>query len=306
MSANAQNTNVPSTNSMAMWSLVVSAVTLLLVAVNTFGGNAGVQKAIENVEAMKVGGSDNYAIVKEIYASDAFKTSQKTSLEAAKQQMAGAAPTDTTTPPTDTTTTPPTDTTTPPSADAGKKITAEQLAAIKSAGLWDGSKDAKIILLEYSDLQCPFCKRHHDNGTIKSLLTKYDGKISHSFRQFPLSFHPYATPGANASLCAADQGGTEMFYKYIDGVFTKDLTAESVLTDVATDLKLDMTKFADCMTKKPHSATVTAEMNEGQTLFAINGTPGNVMINTETLEWVAVAGAYPASEFEKTLDLWTK
>ena len=304
MSANAQN-NVPSTNSLSMWSLVVSAVTLLLVAVNTFGGNAGVQKAIENVEAMKVGGAENYAIVKKIYASDAFKSSQKTSLEAAEKQMAGAAPTDTTTPPTDTTT-PPADTTTPPTADAAKKITAEQLAAIKAGGLWDGAKDGKIILLEYSDLQCPFCKRHHDNGTIKSLLAKYDGKISHSFRNFPLSFHPYALPGANAVLCASDQGGAEMYYKFIDAVFTKDLTAESILTDVATDLKLDLAKYNDCMAQKPHAAQITAETNEGQTLFAVSGTPGNVMINTETLEWVAVAGAYPASEFEKTLDLWTK
>jgi len=97
-----------------------------------------------------------------------------------------------------------------------------------------------------------------------------------------------------------------LFYKFIDSIFAKELTAESILLDVATELKLDMPKYNECMTKKTHGAQITAETNEGQSLFGVSGTPGNVMINTETLEWVVVAGAYPASEFEKTLDMWTK
>ncbi len=299
MTANSQkNANFWDTNSHLITS-VASVLTLLLVVFNTFGG-AGVKRAIEEVEAMKVGGQENYEIVKKIYASDAFKASQKSSLESAQQQMAWAAAETT---PTDTTATTPDAEAT---ADAKKTITKEQLEAIKKTGQWDGAKNGKVILLEYSDLQCPFCKRHHDNGTIKSLLAKYDGKISHSFRHFPLSFHQFAAPGANAVLCAADQGGTDVYYKFIEGVFAKSLSSEQILFDVAKELKLDEAKFKDCMDKKPFAATVTAEMNEGQSLFGVTGTPGNVMINTETLEWVAVAGAYPASEFEKTLDLWTK
>lgn len=291
MTANAQNTNP---NSRQTINAVLSGVTLLLVAFSTFGGNPGVQRAIEEVEAMKVGGSENYAIVQKIYSSDAFKAQQKSSLEAAQQQMEGsaAAPTEPTAD-------------TAPAEPAKNTITKEQLEAIKKMGYWDGAKDGKIILLEYSDLQCPFCKRHHDNGTIKSLLEKYSGKISHSFRNFPLSFHQFAAPGANAVFCAADQNA-DNFYPFINAVFAKSLGAEQTLFDVAKELKLDEAKFKDCMDKKTFAATVTAEMNEGQSLFGVTGTPGNIMINTETLEWVSVAGAYPASEFEKTLDLWTK
>ena len=47
-------------------------------------------------------------------------------------------------------------------------------------------------------------------------------------------------------------------------------------------------------------------MSEWSTLFWVTGTPWNVILNTESGEYVLVAGAYPTSEFEKTLDLWTK
>lgn len=97
-----------------------------------------------------------------------------------------------------------------------------------------------------------------------------------------------------------------MYYKFLDVAFTKGLTAESVLFDTAKELKLDEAKFKACMDAKTHAATRGSEMTEGQNLFGVTGTPGNVMINTETKEFVVVAGAYPASEFEKTLDLWTK
>lgn len=274
---------------------VLSVVTLLLVAFNTFGGSMGVQKAIEDVEAMKVWGAENYAIVKEIYASEAFKSQQKQSLEAAKTQMAWAAvePTDTAQP-----------TETQPAA--AKTLTDDQIAAIQKIGYWKGNKDARILFLEYSDLECPFCKRHHDNNTVEWLMDKYKDKIYLSFRNFPLSFHPLAAPGANATYCVADQGWADKYFAFVDAVFTKGLTSEQVLFDSAKELGMDEAKFKTCMDEKPFAATRNAEMTEGQQLFAVNGTPGNVMINLDTKEYVVVAGAYPASEFEKTLDQWVK
>lgn len=287
----------------SLLSLVLSVVTLLMVAFNTFWANGGVKNALEEVEAMKVGGAENYEIVKKIYTSEAFKSQQKTSLETAQKQMEWAAPAA----PTDAAAQPEAAAPAPAAAaPAAKTLTDEQIATIKKLWFWDGAKDGQILFLEYSDIQCPFCKRHHDNGTVAGLIKKYDGKISHSFRNFPLSFHPFAAPGANATYCAADQGWAEMFYKFLDLAFTKGLTAESVLFDAAKELKLDEAKFKACMDAKTHAVARGAEMTEGQSLFGVTGTPGNVMINTTTKEFVVVAGAYPASEFEKTLDIWTK
>ena len=292
------NNNLTMNNN--LFNTVLSVITLGLVAFNTFGGS-NITDAIEKVEAMKVGGEENYAIVKKIYDSPAFKASQKQSLEAAQQQMEGTTPTDTTT--TDTTVSGTTDTTVAPTAN--NTLTDDQIAAIKKMGIWQGDKDAKILFLEYSDLQCPFCKRHHDSATVATLMTKYGDKMAHSFRNFPLSFHQYANAGANATLCAADQS-EEKFWKFIDVVFTKTLSSEQILYDAAKEVGLNEAEFKTCMTENKFATQWNAEMSEGQSLFGVSGTPGNVMINTDTKEYVVVAGAYPASEFEKTLDLWTK
>lgn len=287
----------------SLLSLVLSVVTLLLVAFNTFGGNAGVMKALEQVEAMKVGGAENYEIVKKIYNSDAFKSQQKTSLEAAAAQMAGAdaKPADAAQPeaaaPAEETA---------PAADAAKKISLDEVKKIKDSALLVGPKDAKILIVEYSDLQCPFCKRHHDNKTLQTLVDKYNGKVAKTLRQFPLGFHQYAQKAGEAAYCYADGTDAEKYYKFVDGVFAKTLSSDTVPFDVAKDLGADEATFKNCLDSGKFAQRVKDEMAEGQRLFGITGTPGNVIINTESGEYVVVAGAYPASEFEKTLDLWTK
>ncbi|HMY80243.1 MAG TPA: DsbA family protein [Candidatus Absconditabacterales bacterium] len=278
---------------------VLIIITLLLSAFNTFGGSNMITKAIEKVEAMKVGGSENYEIVKKIYESDAFKSQQKQSLEAAQKQMGGAQAQPEAQPEAQ-----PSDTT-QPAPDAAKKISLDQVKKIKDSALIVGSKDAKILIVEYSDLQCPFCKRHHDNGTLKSLVDKYAGKVAKTLKQFPLSFHPYAQKAGEAALCYAN-GDSDKYYKFVDGVFAKTLSSDQIPFDVAKELGANETSFKECVTSGKYAKQVQDEMSEGQSLFGITGTPGNVILNTENGEYVVVAGAYPASEFEKTLDVWTK
>ncbi len=81
-----------------------------------------------------------------------------------------------------------------------------------------GSKDAEIIVIEYSDTECPFCKRFHE--TMHQAVDAYDGKVAWVYRHFPLtSIHPLAESGAIASECAATLGGNDMFWKYLDALF---------------------------------------------------------------------------------------
>lgn len=81
-----------------------------------------------------------------------------------------------------------------------------------------GSKDAEIIIIEYSDTECPFCKRYHE--AMHQAVDAYDGKVAWVYRHFPLtSIHPLAQPGAIAAECAATLGGNDMFWKYLDALF---------------------------------------------------------------------------------------
>lgn len=289
-------------------SLSISVITLLLVAFNTFWWDKSFTGALEEIEAMKVGGIENYQIVKKIYSSDAFKAQQKQSLEAAQKQMEWGSPTaqawnnnQAQQAPTQAEA---------PTAEAPmtKKLTMDQVKKVLSSAIIKWPKNAKVVIVEYSDLQCPFCKRHSENGTLQSLIDKYPGKVAKTMKQFPLWFHQYAQKAWEWAYCFAQWDGEKLF-KFTSAVFAKDLNSngspETIFT-VNKELWWDENAFKTCLDSGKFAQQVKDDMTEWSTLFWVTGTPGNVILNTESGEYVVVAGAYPASEFEKTLDLWTK
>ena len=81
-----------------------------------------------------------------------------------------------------------------------------------------GSADAPVTLIEYSDLECPYCKSFHPQ--VQQALEKYDGQLAWAYRHFPLDFHPSALPLAEGSECAAQLGGNDKFWEYLDYVFS--------------------------------------------------------------------------------------
>ena len=78
-------------------------------------------------------------------------------------------------------------------------------------------KKAKVVLVEYSDFECPFCGRHHP--TMQSLMNTYGDDIAWVYRHFPLSFHPQAMPAALASECVGEQLGDDGFWAFGDRLF---------------------------------------------------------------------------------------
>ena len=118
-------------------------------------------------------------LVQKLYESDSYKQQQKSAIE----QVLGTT--------TDTTTTPTVDdTTTAPTATAGD---AAKFAAIEKDGYIKGNKNARITIIEYSDMLCPFCKRHYNAQTVENLIAKYPNDVNMVFRQMPLpQLHPTA------------------------------------------------------------------------------------------------------------------
>ena len=245
------------------------------------------------MEKLRAGGSENFEKVVELYSSEWYVSQQKTAIDAALAQFANggtAAPT----PTADNTTT---DTTT----QGGDDMKAS-LAEIKKNAYIDGNPNARFTLLEYSDLQCPFCKRHHENGTIAKLLQNYPNDVNHIFREFPLTnIHEHAQKAAEAAECAGDQKGAKGFYAYVNAVFASTDISVDGLIATATGEWYNKAKFTSCVNNGDSVATVAAQLAEGQKLFGITGTPGNVLIDGETGKFVVIAGAYPYEKFETEL-----
>ncbi|MBP7841425.1 thioredoxin domain-containing protein [Patescibacteria group bacterium] len=168
----------------------------LLIAVLAVGIiNLALPDGAIKMEKLRAGGAENFAKVVELYSSEGYKSQQKTAIDGALAQFGGEGN------PTPTVEAPTTDTAT----NGGDDMKSE-LANIKKNAYIEGNPNARLTVLEYSDLECPFCKRHHQNGTIAKLLKNYPDDVNHIFRQFPLNnIHPDAQKAAEATECAGDQ-----------------------------------------------------------------------------------------------------
>lgn len=169
-----------------------------------------------------------------------------------------------------------------------------------------GSKDAKVVLLEYSEYQCPFCARHFTQ-TQPELDKQYvdTGKVLHVFKDFPLAFHKDAPKAAEASLCAQDQGKYwEMHAKLFAN--NKALKPED-LNKYAEELGLDMAKFKECLDSGAKAESVKADMDEGGKA-GITGTPSIVLAvrspddPNKVVGIKAMSGARPFDFFKAEID----
>lgn len=157
-----------------------------------------------------------------------------------------------------------------------------------------GSSNAPILMIEFSDFQCPFCKRFVDE-TYPQIKKNYidTGKVRFIFRHVPLDFHEFAAQAALAAECADDQ---EKFWEYHDVLF-KNQNALDVdhLKKYAAELNLDAKKFDDCVNSAKHAKRVATDMTYAASV-GISGTP------TFIINGFVVSGAQPYDVFKAVLD----
>lgn len=156
----------------------------------------------------------------------------------------------------------------------------ENLKPIAATDHTRGNPNAPLKLVEYSDLQCPFCKIFHQS--MLDLYPQYvdGGKVFWVYRHFPLvTIHENAKNLSIASECAAKLGGNEGFWKMINGIFgdPADKYDLAKLPILAKDSGLNTAQFVRCYSSKETVGIVDADMLDG-TKMGINGTPYAVII----------------------------
>ena len=156
-----------------------------------------------------------------------------------------------------------------------------------------GPEDAEIVIVEFSDYQCPFCKRWHDE-VYQKLLAAYPGQIRLVFRNLPLtSIHPDAMSASVASLCAEEQGS---FWQFHDKLFSDEYgLGRNAYMQYATDLELDTTAFETCLDSGKFDDFIEADMDFSLNL-GVRSTP------TFFVNGLAVVGAQPLSVFQQVID----
>lgn len=155
-----------------------------------------------------------------------------------------------------------------------------------------GNPHAPVMIVEFSDFQCQFCRKVQP--ILKELLAKYDGRVSLTYRDFPLrGMHGQAELGAESARCAAEQG---KFWEYHDLLFDNpDKFNQDGLMGLARDLKLDEKQFDSCLSSGRYRTKVEEDLQRG-IRAGVLGTPG-IFIND-----ILLSGAQPESAFQRVID----
>lgn len=155
-----------------------------------------------------------------------------------------------------------------------------------------GPEDAPITIVEFSDFQCPFCKRWFAE-VYEPLLAEYEGQIRFVYRNLPLtSIHPDAFSAAEAALCANEQNA---FWDFHDKLLSGDVLGSSVYTQYASDLNLNASAFEACMKAGSYRAKIQ-EDSDFAINMGVNSTP------TFFINGLAVIGAQPIEVFRQVID----
>ena len=166
-----------------------------------------------------------------------------------------------------------------------------------------GPADAQITLIEYSDFECPFCKKFH--STMKEVLDAYPGKIKWVYRHYPLSFHANAGKEAEASECAYELGGHEKFWQYTDKIYERTTAngtgfALADLPKLAVELGLNKSAFETCLNSGKYAGYVAKSLQDGQAA-GVKGTPCTIIISSKGAPRL-IKGALPLNMMKDLID----
>jgi len=163
-----------------------------------------------------------------------------------------------------------------------------------------GNPKAKVVIVEYSDTECPFCKQFQD--TLHQVVESYNGQVAWVFRHFPV--HTKSVNEGNAIECAAELGGNDTFWKYTDEVFSETNSNDSldpaVLPQIAVKEGLDPTKFNACLSAAKYTDKINKDRSDVVAAGA-EGTPFSVIFAAGQ-KIPITQGALPFADMKNIID----
>jgi protein-disulfide isomerase len=171
-----------------------------------------------------------------------------------------------------------------------------------------GASEARVTLVEFTDYQCPFCKRFHDRSW-PEIKAKYidTGKVRYIVRDLPLDIHSEAMPAAIAARCAGEQG---KFWPVHEALFNatpaNPLSPNMIKLTVAT-LGVMRADFERCSADPATKAAISADIAEAERI-GVTGTPGFVLgkRNGTKIEGTLILGSQPTEVFTSRFDTLLK
>ena len=163
---------------------------------------------------------------------------------------------------------------------------------------WDAN--ARFTIVEYTELLCPYCQRHSQEGTINSVLAQFPGEVNSISKHFII--HGDTALELAATMECIAELKPEVYHETFDQAFAAYPVDLSTLTSIATNLGVDASALQTCIDEGRYTQAVNDMMDQWYELFGVNWTPGNVIIDRETGRFELVSGAYPVETFVETIN----
>lgn len=158
-----------------------------------------------------------------------------------------------------------------------------------------GDLGARFTLVEFSDMECPFCKRFHD--TPKQIVDASKGNVNWQWKHMPLDFHnPAAHKEALAAECIAEQKGNRGFWVFVNDIFHHTQGNGGGVADLAsvvTGVGADLDAFRECLGSGKYEDKVEADIQKAKS-YGVNGTPATFVVDNHTGKSQLLGGAQPA------------
>ena len=166
-----------------------------------------------------------------------------------------------------------------------------------------GNKNAEIVVIEYSDFECPFCKVFH--RTMQSVIADYDGKVAWVYRHYPIvQLHSKAPKESEASECAWELGGNDTFWKFTDRLLEITNSNDSLdlaeLPKIAEFAGVDVASFNTCLSSGRYTSFIDESVISAVKAGA-RGTPYSVIIS-KSGEQAIINGAEPIEMVKAKID----
>lgn len=165
-----------------------------------------------------------------------------------------------------------------------------------------GATKPKVVLVEYSDFECPFCNRFHPTTT--KVLSDYPNDVALVYRHYPLSFHANAQKAAETSECVAKVGGNEAFWQYADYIFEQQAggkaMSEALITESVTKSGANAGQVKTCVDSGEMTQKVKDQEAEGQKA-GVQGTPGTIVFTKDGAQEL-IPGALPYEQVKTIVE----
>ena len=235
-----------------------------------------------DVEIMKVWWEENWNLIEKIYTNKDYIAQQTEAIDATIAELNWSTYTDEWN----------------TNVEQNQDISAVVEEILATAPI-HGNKDARFTILEYSELLCGYCQRQSVNGTIDAVMAEYPNEVNSVHRHYIV--HEAALDLASAMECVAELK-PDVYYDTLKKAFEQAPASVESIINIASDLGANKNALQSCVDEWRHLESINTMMSQWATLFGIQGTPGNVIIDRETWKYKVLPGAYPAENFIEIIE----